>query len=85
MRLLKIVAALFFAQAASAAEPPSLLLKPAGVFDGVDGSVHAGWQVLVFSARGQCIFGSAHPTRAEAARERRRLIRSLGGLAGRGK
>ena len=45
----------------------------------------AGWQVMMFSARGQCIFGSAHPTRAEAARERRRLIRSLGGLAGRGK
>lgn len=45
----------------------------------------AGWQVLVFSARGRCTFGSAYPTRAEAARERRRLIRSLGGMAGEGK
>ncbi len=45
----------------------------------------AGWQVLVFSARGQCIFGSAHPTRAEAARERRRLVRSLDARKGRGK
>jgi len=30
-----------------AADPPPLLLRPAGVFDGVDGTVHAGWQVLV--------------------------------------
>ena len=44
-----------------------------------------GWQVLVFSARGQCVFGSAHPTRAEAARERRRLIRSLDARKGRRK
>lgn len=36
-----------------------------------------GWQVLLFNQAGQCIFGSVHPTRAEAARERRRLIRSL--------
>lgn len=33
--------------AAPTAEPVSLLLKPTGVFDGVDGTVHAGWQVLV--------------------------------------
>ena len=26
---------------------PSILLKPAGVFDGMDGQVHRGWQVLV--------------------------------------
>jgi len=45
----------------------------------------AGWQVLVFSARGRCTFGSAHPTRVEAARERRRLIRSLDGKKGRRK
>jgi hypothetical protein len=44
-----------------------------------------GWQVLVFAGNGRCIFGSAHPTRAEAARERRRLIRSLGATNGRGK
>jgi imidazolonepropionase-like amidohydrolase len=31
-----------------AAEPPrSILLKPARVFDGVDGKIHAGWYVLV--------------------------------------
>ena len=28
-------------------EPASLLLRPAAVFDGVDGKTHAGWQVLV--------------------------------------
>ncbi len=35
--------------AAMSAEPvkTAVLLKPAGVFDGVDGRVHAGWQVLV--------------------------------------
>jgi hypothetical protein len=36
-----------------------------------------GWQVLVFTESGRCVFGSAHPTRAEAIRERRRLIRQL--------
>jgi len=34
--------------------PAALLLRPAGVFDGVDGVVHAGWQVLV---RGERIVG----------------------------
>ena len=34
-----------------AADPPPLLLRPAGVFDGVDGTVHAGWQVLVRGER----------------------------------
>jgi imidazolonepropionase-like amidohydrolase len=33
-------------------DPVPLLLKPAGVFDGIDGKVHAGWQVLV---RGESI------------------------------
>ena len=28
-------------------DPVPLLLRPAGVFDGIDGKVHAGWQVLV--------------------------------------
>ena len=28
-------------------EPAPLLLRPAAVFDGVDGKTHAGWQVLV--------------------------------------
>ncbi|MGU3391159.1 amidohydrolase family protein [Sphingomonas sp. M1A8_2b] len=36
---------------APAAEPASLLLKPAGVFDAVDGKVHVGWQVLVTGDR----------------------------------
>lgn len=32
-------------------EPTPILLRPAGVFDGVDGKVHAGWQVLVRGER----------------------------------
>ncbi|QYE35786.1 amidohydrolase family protein [Polymorphobacter sp. PAMC 29334] len=49
MRWLAILAALTIGPlaSASAAETGSLLLKPAGVFDGVDGKVHARWQVLV--------------------------------------
>ncbi len=43
MRLLAVAAALLVAHAAAAAT----LLRPAAVFDGVDGVVHAGWQVLV--------------------------------------
>ena len=35
------------AGAVPASGPESILLKPAGVFDGADGMVHAGWQVLV--------------------------------------
>jgi imidazolonepropionase-like amidohydrolase len=31
--------------------PVSTVLKPAGVFDGLDGQVHAGWQVLVAGDR----------------------------------
>ncbi len=37
--------------AVSASGPRSILLKPAGVFDGADGLVHAGWQVLVTGDR----------------------------------
>lgn len=37
--------------AGPAAVPASILLKPAGVFDGVDGTVHVGWQVLVTGER----------------------------------
>lgn len=36
---------------ATALAEPALLLKPAGVFDGVDGRVHARWQVLVAGDR----------------------------------
>jgi imidazolonepropionase-like amidohydrolase len=48
MRWLTIVAAL----ALGGATPPptgpaTILLRPAAVFDGVDGRIHAGWQVLV--------------------------------------
>ena len=32
-------------------EPLSQVLKPAAVFDGIDGKVHAGWQVLVTGDR----------------------------------
>jgi imidazolonepropionase-like amidohydrolase len=53
MRCLKLVAALLAcaASTAAAAEPASRLLKPAAVFDGVDGKVHPGWQVLVTGER----------------------------------
>lgn len=52
MRWLMVAAAVLLGGAAS---PPAerspasapLLLRPDGVFDGVDGTVHAGWQVLV--------------------------------------
>ncbi|TXC72911.1 amidohydrolase family protein [Sphingomonas ginsenosidivorax] len=37
--------------AAEPAAPVSVLFKPAGVFDGVDGVVHVGWQVLVTGDR----------------------------------
>ncbi|GAC1410371.1 MAG: amidohydrolase family protein [Novosphingobium sp.] len=49
MRWLIMIAALLSgtAVAASPPVPPSLLLKPAAVFDGVDGKLHPGWQVLV--------------------------------------
>ncbi len=39
------------ATAVPASNPRSTLLKPAGVFDGADGIVHAGWQVLVSGDR----------------------------------
>ncbi|MES3054155.1 amidohydrolase family protein [Sphingomonas faeni] len=39
------------AAAVPASTPRSTLLKPAGVFDGADGIVHAGWQVLVTGDR----------------------------------
>lgn len=53
MRWRAIMAAILMAPAASvpAADPVSLVLKPAGVFDGVDGIVHPGWQVLVTGDR----------------------------------
>ncbi len=49
MRWLIAIAALLLGPAASvaASEPHSVVLRPAGVFDGIDGKVHAGWQVLV--------------------------------------
>jgi len=49
MRWLAIMAAVVvaFPVAAAAADPTSIVLKPAGVFDGVDGKVHAGWEVIV--------------------------------------
>jgi imidazolonepropionase-like amidohydrolase len=48
MRWLTIMATLLIVAAPlPAAEPASILLRPAGVFDGVDAQVHAGWQVLV--------------------------------------
>jgi len=49
MRWLMLIAAVLLGPVVPvpAAEPASLLLKPAGVFDGLDGKVHARWQVLV--------------------------------------
>lgn len=52
MRWLTIAAMLLLGgTAAPSADPAPLLLRPAGVFDGVDGTVHAGWQVLVRGER----------------------------------
>ena len=54
MRWLTIMAValgLCSAMAKAASEPVSLLLKPSGVFDGIDGKVHPGWQVLVSGER----------------------------------
>ena len=49
MRWLAIVMAMLIGPAAAlpAAEPAAILLKPAAVFDGLDGKTHPGWQVLV--------------------------------------
>ncbi len=53
MRWLSMMAALLLGGAASPpGEPAAILLRPAAVFDGVDGTAHPGWQVLV---RGQRI------------------------------
>lgn len=46
-RIILSVILLMGAAPLSAAENRTVLLKPAGVFDGVDGRTHAGWQVLV--------------------------------------
>ncbi len=51
MRWLAVVLAMLLGPAAAlpAAQTPkqTILIKPARVFDGLDGKVHAGWQVLV--------------------------------------
>jgi imidazolonepropionase-like amidohydrolase len=49
MRWLAIAMAVLIGPAAAlpAAEPAAILLKPAAVFDGLDGKTHPGWQVLV--------------------------------------
>jgi imidazolonepropionase-like amidohydrolase len=49
--LMAMVVMLAPTSAACASDPASILLKPAGVFDGVDGTLHAGWQVLVTGER----------------------------------
>lgn len=60
MRWLTVVSALMLGGAsappavvapAPAAASPPLLLRPAAVFDGVDGTLHRGWQVLVRGER----------------------------------
>lgn len=53
MRWLAIAMTMMFnlPSAVRASPPTSVLLKPAAVFDGVDGQVHAGWQVLVTGDR----------------------------------
>lgn len=64
---LAILAALALGSAAAAqtTDAPAILLKPAAVFDGIDGQVHPGWQVLV---RGERILavGPALPSPAGA-------------------
>lgn len=55
MRWLTIVGALALGGASTPPPPPkpaAMLLRPAAVFDGVDGEAHRGWQVLV---RGETI------------------------------
>jgi len=48
MRWLTIMGALALGSATPVPEAPTpFLLQPAAVFDGIDGRVHAGWQVLV--------------------------------------
>lgn len=48
MHWLTVVAALMLGGATEPpSAPPAMLLRPAAVFDGVDGVAHAGWQVLV--------------------------------------
>jgi imidazolonepropionase-like amidohydrolase len=48
IRWLTIIVGLLFANAALAQRPDgAILLKPDAVFDGVDGRMHPGWQVLV--------------------------------------
>uniref|UniRef100_UPI0035CC502C metal-dependent hydrolase family protein n=1 Tax=uncultured Sphingomonas sp. TaxID=158754 RepID=UPI0035CC502C len=53
MHRLAIMAVMVMALAGAAPAPEamSVVLKPSGVFDGVDGKVHAGWQVLVTGDR----------------------------------
>jgi imidazolonepropionase-like amidohydrolase len=53
MRRMMMIMALVLAPAAvrAAIEPIPFLLKPAGVFDGIDGKVHPGWEVLVTGDR----------------------------------
>src|SRR3569623_1418911 len=56
MRWLALIAAMLIGPAtmlpaAQPAPPTTILLKPAGVFDGIDGQVHRGWQVLVEGER----------------------------------
>jgi imidazolonepropionase-like amidohydrolase len=53
MRWLTMIAVLLLGPVAAvpAAEPASLLLKPAAVFDGLDGKIHGRWQVLVTGDR----------------------------------
>lgn len=53
MRWLTMIALLLLGPVAAvpAAEPASLLLKPAAVFDGLDGKIHGRWQVLVTGDR----------------------------------
>ncbi|MBY9063096.1 amidohydrolase family protein [Sphingomonas yunnanensis] len=56
-RVVAFATALLLANAAAtlgarpSIDPAPLLLRPAGVFDGIDGEVHAGWQVLVRGER----------------------------------
>ena len=47
LTMMVVALGLCSAMAEAAPEPILLLLKPSGVFDGIDGKVHPGWQVLV--------------------------------------
>jgi imidazolonepropionase-like amidohydrolase len=65
MRFLILLALSLLLPAAAPGEEPAILLRPAGVFDGVDPRPHEGWSVLVRGERIEAV-GPALPVPADA-------------------